>query len=336
MGIGVERPAEDPGEREHVVDLVREVAAAGGHHGGVLRRDVGGHLGGGVRQGEDDRVVGHPGQMSLVDGAAGDADEGIGTVEGLADPAGDTARVRRRGDGLLRLGQVGAAGFDDALGIEDDDIGDTGVGEDLRHGHACRPCPGDDDPDRVEGLVDHAQRVRQRREDDDGGAVLVIVHDRDVEGFLDAVLDLEAARRRDVFEVDRAEGRGHADDGLDDLVGVVGVEHDRDGIDAGEGLEQGALALHHRQRGGRADVAEAEHGRTIGDDRDEAAGPGVRARHLRFVLDRSADLGHARCVGDREIPLSLQRTRELGGQLATFVRGEDLFIGDRSLRVLVG
>jgi hypothetical protein len=27
--------------------------------------------------------------MSLVDGAAGDADEGIGTVEGLADPAGD-------------------------------------------------------------------------------------------------------------------------------------------------------------------------------------------------------------------------------------------------------
>src|SRR5699024_1632549 len=41
-------------------------------------------------------------------------------------------------------------------------------------------------------------------------------------------------------------------------------------------------------------------------------------------------------VGDREIPLSLQRARELGGQLATFVRGEDLFIGDRSLRVLVG
>src|SRR5699024_8935685 len=57
---------------------------------------------------------------------------------------------------------------------------------------------------------------------------------------------------------------------------------------------------------------------------------------LRFVLDRSADLGHARRVGDREIPLSLQRARELGGQLATFVRGEDLFIGDRSLRVLVG
>src|SRR5699024_3865721 len=46
--------------------------------------------------------------------------------------------------------------------------------------------------------------------------------------------------------------------------------------------------------------------------------------------------GHARRVGDREIPLSLQRARELGGQLATFVRGEDLFIGDRSLRVLVG
>src|SRR5699024_6933840 len=29
-----------------------------------------------------------------------------------------------------------------------------------------------------------------------------------------------------------------------------------------------------------------------------------------------------------EIPLSLQRARELGGQLATFVRGEDLLIED--------
>src|SRR5699024_12116203 len=76
------------------------------------------------------------------------------------------------------------------------------------------------------------------------------------------------------------------------------------------------------------DVAEAEHGRTIGHEREESAGPGVRASHLRFVPDRSADLGHARCVGDREIPLSLQRARELGGQLATFVRGEDLLIED--------
>ena len=37
---GVQRSAEQPGERQHVVDLVGEVAAAGGHHGRVLGRDL--------------------------------------------------------------------------------------------------------------------------------------------------------------------------------------------------------------------------------------------------------------------------------------------------------
>src|SRR5215207_8833104 len=38
---GVDGAAEDAGEGEHVVDLVGQVAAAGGHHGGVLRGRVG-------------------------------------------------------------------------------------------------------------------------------------------------------------------------------------------------------------------------------------------------------------------------------------------------------
>ena len=52
------------------------------------------------------------------------------------------------------------------------------------------------------------QRVDQRGEHDDRGAVLVVVEDRDVERLLEALLDLEAARRGDVLEVDAAEGRG--------------------------------------------------------------------------------------------------------------------------------
>ena len=57
-------------------------------------------------------------------------------------------------------------------------------------------------------------------------------------------------------------------DRLDDLVGVLGVEADREGVDVGELLEQHRLALHHRHRRLGADVAEAEHGAAVGDDGD--------------------------------------------------------------------
>ena len=54
-GAGVQRAAEDAGEGQHVVDLVGEVAAAGGDHRGVPGGDVGVHLGRRVGQREDDR-----------------------------------------------------------------------------------------------------------------------------------------------------------------------------------------------------------------------------------------------------------------------------------------
>ena len=56
-------------------------------------------------------------------------------------------------------------------------------------------------------LVDDAQRVQQRREDDDRRPVLVVVEDGDVELLAQARLDLEAARRGDVLQVDAAEDR---------------------------------------------------------------------------------------------------------------------------------
>src|SRR6185437_13271605 len=50
--LRVEQATEHPGEGEHVVDLVRVVAAAGGHHGGVLHGRFGIYLGIGVGQRE--------------------------------------------------------------------------------------------------------------------------------------------------------------------------------------------------------------------------------------------------------------------------------------------
>ena len=113
------------------------------------------------------------------------------------------------------------------------------------------PAPATTTRHVVEVLVQAAQRVGERGQHHDRRAVLVVVEDRDVQPLAQPPLDLEAARRGDVLEVDPAEpGRDRLDD-VHDLVDVLGVQADRPGVDAGEALEQRRLALHHRQRRAR-------------------------------------------------------------------------------------
>ncbi len=131
--------------------------------------------------------------------------------------------------------------------------------------------------------------------------MLVIVEDGDVEGLAQPGLDLEAARRGDVLQVDAREARGDRLDDRDDLVGVLGVEADRPGVDTGEALEEGRLALHDGQRGHRADVAETQHGGAVGHDCDGVALDGEAARVLGVLGDRHAHAGHARGVDHREV-----------------------------------
>ena len=77
--------------------------------------------------------------------------------------------------------------------------------------------------------------------------MLVVVEDGDVQDLPQPALDLEAARRGDVLEVDAAEDRGESDDRADDLVDVLCREADRKGVDAAELLEEHGLALHDGQ-----------------------------------------------------------------------------------------
>ena len=167
------------------------------------------------------------------------------------------------------------------------------------------------------------QRVGERGQRDDRGAVLVVVEDRDVEPLLEPVLDLEAARRRDVLEVDAAEGRRQPDDRLDDLLDVGGVEADRDGVDAAERLEQDRLALHHRHRRGRADVAQPEHRGAVGDHRDRVGHPRVVPGQRRVLGDGLAHPRDARRVGQREVVAAAQADGGTYLHLAAHVQVED-------------
>ena len=95
-GAAVQRAEEDPGEGQHVVDLVREVAAAGGHHGRAVRDRLGRvDLRGGVGQREDDRLRTHLLHQRRIDAAAGHPDEDVGAHHGVGQPAGDATGVAR-------------------------------------------------------------------------------------------------------------------------------------------------------------------------------------------------------------------------------------------------
>ncbi len=152
-------------------------------------------------------------------------------------------------------------------------------------------------------LADDAQAVGHRGADDDRGAVLVVVEHRDLHPLAALALDVEALGRLDVLEVDAAERRLERDDHVDQLVGVALVELEVEDVDAGELLEQHALAFHHRLAGERTDRAEPEDRGAVRDHRDEVGARGERRGLGRVADDLLARRGDARRIGEREVPL---------------------------------
>ena len=131
---------------------------------------------------------------------------------------------------------------------------------------------------------------------------------RNVTDLLEAALDLEAARSGDVLKIDAAERAGDQLDRAHDLVNILGCNAERERIDVRERLEQRALALHDRHAGERADVAQTEDCRTVGDDRNEIVAARVFIAEGRIVLDLEARLGYAGRVGDGKIVLAVHLT----------------------------
>ena len=85
------------------------------------------------------------------------------------------------------------------------------------------------------------QRVDQPGGGDDRGAVLVVVEHRNVEEFAQPLLDDEAFRRLDVFEVDAAKGRVQIAHAVDELVDVAGVDFEIDQTMSAKRLNNAAL-----------------------------------------------------------------------------------------------
>ena len=230
--------------------------------------------------------------------------------------------VRALGERLLDGVQPLATVVDRSALVAADHGADAGVEEDVRHRDTCGADAGRHDRDLLDALADDAERVEEGGEDDDRGAMLVVVEHRDVELGPQSPLDLEAPRGGDVLEVDAAEPGGDRLHDRDDLVRVLGVEAERPRVDAAELLEQERLALHHRHRRLGADVAEAQHGGAVGDDGDGVLLARQVPGELPIGGDCLADARDAGRVRHREVVAGLDRDLRLHLDLAAEVHQE--------------
>ena len=119
---------------------------------------------------------------------------------------------------------------------------------------------------------------------------------------------------------------------LMNLVGVLGVDLEIDGIDVGEALEQHRLAFHHRLGGERAAVAEPQDGGAVGDDGDEIALGGVVVGLALVLGDRQHRHRDAGRIGERQVALGRHRLGgddfELAGP-ALAVEQQRFLVGER-------
>ena len=202
----------------------------------------------------------------------------------------------------------------------------------VQAGDPRRPTAGRGDLDILEPLARHMQRVGGRRANHDGGAVLVVMKDRDAHALAAQFFDDETVGRLYVFEVDRAEGRLQRADDIGQFFGICFIQFDIETVDIGEFLEQNRLALHHRFAGQRTDIAQPQNRGAIADHRHQVATCGIAACGRRVVLDLETGLGHAGRIGTGQVAAVGQR---LGGADLQFPRARKLVIGQGCLAQIV-
>ena len=274
----VQRAAEDVREAQHVVDLVRVVRAAGGDDAVGPRRlgQFGPDLRLGVGQRQDDGLVGHALDHLRRHHAGGRAaQEHVGALA----PRRPACAPRSSGSSAASIRRACRRGLRAPRPCESQTkmfaALDAQADHQVQAGDGRRAGAGDGDLHLADVLAHQFQAVEQRRGRDDGGAVLVVVEDRDVQPLAQLLLDVEALRRLDVLEVDAAQRGLQRGDDVDQLVRVALGQFDVEHVDAGELLEQATLAFHHRLAGQRADVAQAQHRGAVGDHAHQVAARGV-------------------------------------------------------------
>ena len=185
--------------------------------------------------------------------------------------------------------------------------------------------------------------IYERGGDDDGSAVLVVVHYGNVEGLDQAAFYLETLGSLYVFEVYPAESGRDMLHAFDEGIGILRVNLYIESVDPRHSFEQHTFALHNGLGRQRAYISEAQHGGAVGYDADEIAAAGIVVNAFGIGRDGERRSRHSRGVGQRQIFRSVYGFRGTDLQLSRSVLrmiaqgfGMQLFFGhDYRLRVVM-
>src|SRR5262249_2703714 len=136
------------------------------------------------------------------------------------------------GKSLFFVVQIRSALVQDAVLVEQDEVlrlcsqGDI----QLHTGHGRSACAVDHKMYPVNLFLLELERIQQGRAADDGGSMLVVMHDGDLQRFFQLLLDIETFRGAYVLQVDPSEGRFERLDDLHELVGVFFIDLDIEDI----------------------------------------------------------------------------------------------------------
>ena len=283
-----------------------------------------GHLGHDFRPGighrKDDRVRGHPLHVLHVDDVRhAQPNEHVGALHHFRQGVPVHRRIRHVGVARLRGVQVVSIGGDRPITVDPHDVLDAHLQEHFRDGGARSPDPHRHNPNLLQVLLHDLQRVEQGGRRDHRRPMLIVVEDRNVELFLQSLLDGKAARGGNVFQVDAAKHRGNAADRFDNLLHVGRIEANRKPIHPRKFLQELRLALHHGNRSARPDVTKPQDRRAVGHNRDGVAFDCQPMGVFGRVVDRLGHPGHARGVRHRQLIAGPEGGLALDLQLPTEV-----------------
>ena len=304
-GSGVEGASEYVGETDDIVDLVGIVGTARRHDdfGVSLLGSLVGDFGHRIGQGKDDGLRSHGTHHVLrEDVAFGKTDEDIGILHRLCKGM----NVGTGGGKFLFLGgKSRTVHTDDTLGVEHHDVFLAGTEGTVEPSTTDGGCTGtvDNNADILNLLARHLNGVDESGTRDDGRAMLVVVHDGDVELLLQTTLDFKTFRRLDVLEVNAAERRGNRLDGSYEAFRVLLVDLDVEGIHTGIDFKEEALSLHNGLAAHGTDVAQTEHGGTVRNDRHQVSLVGIAVGIGWRLLDFQTGFRHTGTVGQRKVGL---------------------------------
>src|SRR6185369_2431755 len=285
----------DEGEAEDVVNLVGVVGPAGGNEH-VTPYSVcllGGNLRIGVGHGKNYRVGCH-----ATDHLRGKSPFGRKPVENIST----SHRFLKRSKGsidrkplLVLVHPLGSPLVNDPLGIAHDQVFglESERDSEVSAGNGRSPGAVDNQTDVADVSAGKKQSIDQTGSGNNSRSVLVVMKDRDLHGLFQLLLDVEAFGSLDILEVYSAESRFQKLAGPDDLVRILGVQLDVEDVDIGKALEQNPFPFHDRLAGQGAEVAEAEHGRAVGDDCHQVTLGSILVGVLGVFLDGEARLGNS-------------------------------------------